>query len=76
MDTPFSAPGSGLFLGLLSFKVVVEEVGVTCPEVLGDWELGTRVEPEEDEGEAVPDVESFLFLDLLFDSLARESCSC
>lgn len=28
------------------------------------------------EGDAVPGVASFLFFDLLFESLARESCSC
>lgn len=46
--------------------------------MFGDWELpgGTRFELELAEGDAVPDDASFLPLDLLFESLARESCSC
>lgn len=34
------------------------------------------MEPELCEGEAVPDEESFLLLDDLLGSFARESCSC
>ena len=73
---PFSPEGNGLFL-VLSFNVVVEEVGVPWAEVLGDCVLpsGTSVELELAEGEAVPDVGSFPFFDLLFESLARESCA-
>lgn len=74
---PFSPDGSGLFLGL-SFKVVVEDVGVPCAEALGDCVLpgGTSVELElAADGEAVPDAESFPFLDLLLESLARDNCA-
>ena len=70
--------GRGLFLEVLSFKAVVEEVGVPWAEVFGDCELPepTNVELDVDPGEAVPDAESFLLFDLLFESLARESWSC
>ena len=34
------------------------------------------MDPELCEGEAVPEVDSFLPLDDLLESLARESCSC
>ena len=73
---PFSPEGNGLFL-VLSFSVVVDEVGVPCAEVLGDCVLpgGTSVELVLAEGEAVPDVTSFLFFDLLLESLALESCA-
>jgi len=72
---PFSPGGSALFIELL--RVVVEEVGVPWCDVLGECALlATNVAPEPAaEGDDVPDVPSFLLLDLLFESLARESCS-
>lgn len=62
---------------VLSFNVVVEEVGVPCAEALGDCVLAVvpSVEFELVDGEAVPDAESFPLFDLLFESLARESCA-
>ena len=71
---PFSPGGSGLFL--VSLTAVVEEVGVPWFEELGECVFATRVEPVLGDGEAVPEVLSFLFFDLLLDSLALESCSC
>lgn len=73
---PFSPGGSGLFL--VSFTVVVDEVGVPWLELLGEWVLpaATKVEVELGAGDEFPDAESFLFFDLLLESLARESCSC
>lgn len=57
---------------------MVDEVGVAWFEELGDCVLpgATSIEPELYDGDAVPEVVSFLFFDLLFESLARESCSC
>lgn len=52
-----------------------EELGVPTFELFGDRDSPpARVVPCED-GEAVPDVESF-FLDPLFESFALDSCSC
>ena len=47
-------------------------------ELLGEWVLpdAIKVEVELGAGDEVPDAESFLFFDLLLESLARESCSC
>lgn len=70
---PFSPPGRGLLIEL--FNVVVEEDGVPCAEVLGEFVLPTRVAFELDaDGLAVPEPPSFLLLDLLFSLLALESC--
>ena len=75
-DVPFSPGGNGLFL--VSFTVVVDEVGVPWLELLGEWALpgAASVELELGAGDEVPEAESFLFFDLLLESLARESCSC
>ena len=56
--------------------MVVEEVGVPWAEVLGELvePCGTSVELEL-AGEAVFGWPSFLFLDLLLDSRALESCA-
>ena len=71
-EFPFSPPGRGLFIEL--FKVVVEEVGVPCADAPGELVLPTSVAFElPADGEAVPEVPSFLFLDLLFSRLALES---
>lgn len=72
---PFSPEGSGLFTELL--RVVVDDVGVPWCDVLGECALlATNVAFElAADGDDVPDVPSFLLLDLLFESLARESCS-
>lgn len=69
-----SLGGSGLFLR--SFNAVVDDVGVPWLEEMGDcvWALDTA--PEPCDGEEVPEFDSFLFLDDLLESLARESCSC
>ena len=76
LEVPFSPGGSGLFL--VSFTVVVDEVGVPWLELLGEWVLpaATKAEVELGAGDEVPDAGSFLFFDLLLESLARESCSC
>lgn len=73
---PFSPGGSGLFL--VSLTAVVDEVGVPWFEEPGECVPleATRVEAVLSEGDAVPDVPSFLFFDLLLESLALESCSC
>lgn len=65
-----SLGGNGLLLK--SFKAVVEEDGVLWAELDGDsaWLDVAGVE-----GEEVPVVDSFFFADL-FESFARESCSC
>jgi len=57
-----------------SFTFVNDEVGVGVLELFGDLESPPRV-VEADMGEAVPDDESFFFEDL-FESLARDNCSC
>lgn len=65
-----SPPGRGLFRWSVSW--VVEEVGVALLEPAGEW----LPEPLW-EGDEVPEfAESLDFLDDLFESLARESCSC
>ena len=70
---PFSPPGKGLLIELVN--VVVEDDGVPCAEVVGEFVLPTSVAFEVDaEGLAVPDPPSFLLLDLLFSLLALESC--
>lgn len=63
---------------LRSFRAVVDPVGVPWVEDPGDCALpeGPELEVWEGEGDAVPEFESFLFLLVLFESLARESCSC
>ena len=70
------APGAVSFGGkgllLKSFKAVVEEEGVLWLEFDGLW-LGPAGAGAE--GEEVPVVDSFFFADL-FESFARESCSC
>ena len=69
---PVSAAGALL---LTSLTFVEEEVGVPTFELLGERESEpTRVVPCDD-GEAVPDVESF-FLDDLSLSFVLDSCSC
>ena len=56
----------------ISLTFVLEELGVPTLELLGDREsLPIKVEPCDD-GEAVPDVESF-FLDDLLPSFALDS---
>lgn len=62
--------GGGLLL--TSFKAVVEEDGVLWFELDGDWAWLDGVGAD---GEEVPVVDSFFFADL-FESFARESCSC
>ena len=57
-----------------SLTFVVDDVGVPCAELEGDW-LVPEVAVEDCEGEEVPVVGSFFFDDL-FESFARESCSC
>lgn len=61
-------------LFLDSFKAVVEDVGVPWFEFEGDraWEPGKAAAWL---GDDVPDEESFFFEDL-FESFARDSCSC
>ena len=73
---PFSPGGKGLFL--ISFTAVVDDVGVPWFELPGECVLPglIKVELELCAGEIVPEAESFLFFDLLLESLARESCSC
>ena len=61
-------------LALRSLTFVEELVGVAVLELLGDRDSPPRV-VEEDNGEAVPEVESF-FLEDLLESFALESCSC
>lgn len=75
-DVPFSPGGSGLFL--VSLTVVVDDVGVPWLELPGECVLpgATKVELEFSAGDEVAEAESFLFFDLLLESLARESCSC
>lgn len=53
---------------------MVEDVGVAVLELFGDLDSPPSV-VEEDSGDAVPEVESF-FLEDLFESLARDNCSC
>lgn len=71
---PFSPGGSGLFL--ISFTAVVEELGVPWFDELGEWELALGFMLEICDGDAVPETGSFLLLEVLFESFARESCSC
>ena len=60
----------------MSLTAVVEEVGVPWFDDTGDC-VFTNVEGFElEDGEAVPELGSFLLLDDLLGSLARESCSC
>ena len=69
---PVSAAGALL---LTSLTLVEEELGVPTFELLGDRESDpTKVVLCED-GDAVPEFESFFF-DPLFESFALESCSC
>lgn len=73
-EEPFSGPGKGLFIALV--RVVVDVVGVLCADALGECVLPASVVLEDPEGEAVPEVLSFLLFDLLLSRLARESWSC
>src|SRR5262249_27689497 len=50
---------------------VVDEVGVALAELGGEW-----VPEPPWEGDDVPELASFDFLEDLFESLALESCSC
>lgn len=59
---------------LRSLTFVWEEVGVAVLELFGDLDSPPKV-VEDDRGEAVPEDESFFFEDL-FESLARDNCSC
>lgn len=68
-----SAGGRGLLRISLTF--VVDDVGVPCAELEGDW-LAPEVAVEAWDGEDVPPVAGSFFLDALFESFARESCSC
>ena len=73
---PASPGGKGLFLR--SLTVVLEDKGVPWCEEAGDWEwpYGLDAPPCACccEGDAVPEEESFLFFEDLFELL--ESCSC
>ena len=69
---PLSAAPGPLFLTSLTF--VLEELGVATLELFGERDSApTSVELCED-GDAVPEAESFFFEDL--DSLPRVNCSC
>lgn len=54
-------------------RVVVDALGVLYADALGECVLPASVVFEDPEGEAVPEVASFLLLDLLLSLLARES---
>lgn len=71
---PFSPGGNGLFL--MSFTAVVEEEGVPWLEELGEWVLAFEFTSVFWDDDAVPETLSFLPFEVLFGSLARESCSC
>jgi hypothetical protein len=62
-------------LFLASISVEVDEEGVTWLGVGGDWTGAEAALGRGWEGDDVPELDS-LFLDDLFGSLARESCSC
>lgn len=70
---PFSPEGSGLFL--MSFTAVVEELGVPWLEEPGEWVFAVEFTSVLWD-DAVPETLSFLLFEVLFGSLARESCSC
>jgi hypothetical protein len=69
---PVSAGGALL---LTSLTLVVEEVGVPTFELLGERESAPTRVVDCDDGDAVPDVESF-FLDDLSLSLVLDNWSC
>lgn len=73
-EGPISPGGNGLFL--ISLTAVVEDVGVAWFEELGEWEFPMGLAPGFWDGDAVPEFASFLLFEVLFESLARESCSC
>lgn len=60
----------------MSLTAVVEDVGVPWLDELGEWVFPATLAVEFWDGEAVPECASFLLLEALFESLARESCSC
>ena len=70
-EEPFSEPGRGLFIALV--RVVVDVVGVLWADALGEFVLPASVVLEGPEGDAVPELPSFLLFDLLLSLLARES---
>jgi hypothetical protein len=69
---PVSAGGALL---LTSLTLVVEEVGVPTFELLGERESEPTRVVDCDDGDAVPDVESFFFEDLSL-SFVLDNCSC
>lgn len=74
MAGPFSPGGSGLFR--MSFTAVVDEEGVAWLDELGECELPVELILAFCDGDAVPELDSFVFFEALFESFARESCSC
>ena len=80
-EPALSFGGRGLLRPRGSLKLEVDEVGVAWLEETGDWVWAMGMLPVElPDGDAVPELlllfASFLFLDDLLGSLARESCSC
>lgn len=69
---PVSAGGALL---LTSLTLVVEEVGVPTLELLGERESAPTRVVDCDDGDAVPDAESFFLEDLSL-SFVLDSCSC
>lgn len=77
IEFTWPADPPSLFVGALfltSLTFVVDELGVPWAELAGD-RLSVPEGAFVCEGEAVPDAESFFFEDL-FESLARDNCSC